>query len=91
MADGEQIVFQGKDGTEAENLIRSVKAHAFKLGKQRDNDWMAAFASICFAGNALRWFETLDQATQLDWKLLSAAILVQYPAVPMGASTSRGG
>ncbi|KAG8960448.1 hypothetical protein FRC05_006844, partial [Tulasnella sp. 425] len=77
---GEQIVFEGRDGTEAENFIRNVKSRAFKLDKQRDNEWMAAFASICFAGNALRWFESLDDETQSDWKLLRSAILAKYPA-----------
>ncbi|KAG8916919.1 hypothetical protein FRC01_002781 [Tulasnella sp. 417] len=77
---GDQIAFEGRDGTEAENFIRNVKSRAFKLGKQKDNGWMAAFASICFAGNALRWFESLDDETQSDWKLLRSAILAKYPA-----------
>lgn len=80
MDESEQIAFAGRDGTEAENFVRNVKSRAFKLGKQRDNEWMAAFASICFAGDALRWFESLDDETQSDWKLLRSAILAKYPA-----------
>ncbi|KAG9041507.1 hypothetical protein FS837_012184, partial [Tulasnella sp. UAMH 9824] len=88
MDESEQIAFEGRDGTEAENFIRDVKSRAFKLGKQKDNEWMAAFASICFSGNALRWFESLDDETQSDWKLLRAAILAKYPAGSAGSSAS---
>lgn len=54
----------------------------FKAGKLRDNDWIVDFASTCFSGPALRWFESLDTQVQEDWKLLREpeALLLKYPS-----------
>ncbi|KIO30114.1 hypothetical protein M407DRAFT_158324 [Tulasnella calospora MUT 4182] len=48
-------------------------------GKQRDNAWIADFAALCFAGDALRWYETLDDDVQLDWSKLRRAVLDWLP------------
>ncbi|KAG8899728.1 hypothetical protein FRC00_001024, partial [Tulasnella sp. 408] len=74
------LTFSGASGTECENFIRFVKRKAFSEQKSRDNEWMAYFASTCFTGAALRWFESLDDDTQYNWKLLSKALLAKYPA-----------
>ncbi|KAG8990364.1 hypothetical protein FRB90_001797 [Tulasnella sp. 427] len=49
------------------------------MGKQRDYQWMADYASTCFQGKALRWFSKLDDETQGDWKLLERAMLRDFP------------
>ncbi|KAG8940426.1 hypothetical protein FRC04_005253 [Tulasnella sp. 424] len=74
------LTFSGASGTECENFIRFVKRKAFAEQKSRDNEWMAYFASTCFTGAALRWYESLDDDTQYNWKLLSKALLAKYPA-----------
>ncbi|KAG8921736.1 hypothetical protein FRC00_008290, partial [Tulasnella sp. 408] len=42
---------------------------------------MAGYASTCFAGEALRWYEGLDEDVQDDWKQLRAALLERFPPV----------
>ncbi|KAG9045540.1 hypothetical protein FS837_006141 [Tulasnella sp. UAMH 9824] len=75
----EEITFYGIDGEEAENFLRTVRKRALMEGKQRDNEWIADFAALCFAGDALRWYETLDDEVQLDWSKLRRAILDWLP------------
>lgn len=48
-------------------------------GKERDNIWIAHYASSCFGGSALRWFEGLDDEVQEDWKKLRKAMLDKWP------------
>ncbi|KAG8895850.1 hypothetical protein FRC00_006805 [Tulasnella sp. 408] len=76
----DDIKFEGKGGKEAEDFVAAVKKIALKQGKHQDSEWTAAFASSCFCGTALRWFEDLDETVQSDWKLLRRAILQQWPA-----------
>ncbi|KAG8900602.1 hypothetical protein FRC00_012113 [Tulasnella sp. 408] len=49
-----------------------------KAEKQKDNRWIADYASIRFDGDALKWFENLEDETQTDWRLLRRAILSHY-------------
>ncbi|KAG8917657.1 bud emergence protein 1 [Tulasnella sp. 417] len=42
---------------------------------------MAGYASTCFAGEALRWYEGLDEDVQDDWKKLRTAMLERFPPV----------
>lgn len=76
------IIFEGRDDEPLEPFLRAFKKHAFALGKQRDNDWLADFASVCFDGEALRWFESLDEEVRTDWRVLRPALLERYP--PLG-------
>lgn len=73
------VVFRGLPGEPCEEFIRCVRGRAFSEGKQRDNEWICDFASTCFTGRALRWYEELDEEIQQDWKLLRQALLRQYP------------
>jgi len=79
MSDHQQLLFRGNDGTECELFISAVRLKALGEGKARDNEWMADFAAACMVGPALRWFETLDEITQGDWRLLRRALLDKYP------------
>lgn len=78
-ADHVQLTFRGTSGQEAEAFVQAVQRRAHAAGKLRDNDWIVDMVSVCFEGDALRWFESLDDKTQGDWKLLKAAILRQFP------------
>ncbi|KAG8967185.1 hypothetical protein FRC05_002260 [Tulasnella sp. 425] len=71
--------FRGEDGKEAEEFIQAVRKAAFDANKDRDNEWMARFASTCMSGKALRWYESLDDDVQESWRRLKKAILVSYP------------
>lgn len=73
-------VFKGIDGVEAEEWVCAIRQKALSLRRQRDNDWIADFASTCFVGDALRWYEDLDEDTQRDWRKLRLALLAQWPA-----------
>ncbi|KAG8912385.1 hypothetical protein FRC00_004621 [Tulasnella sp. 408] len=78
----QDLVFYGKDGTEAEEFIRSVMKAAKAAGRLRDNSWIADEVSVAFAGNALRWYIGLDDETRNDWMRLQRAIVQNYPAAP---------
>lgn len=73
-------IFHGIDGVEAEEWVCAVRQKALSLRRQRDNDWIADFASTCFVGDALRWYEDLDESVQKDWRKLRLALLAQWPA-----------
>ncbi|KAG8941868.1 hypothetical protein FRC04_004045 [Tulasnella sp. 424] len=73
-------IFHGIDGVEAEEWVCAIRQKALSLQKQRDNDWIADFASTCFVGDALRWYEDLDEDVQRDWRKLRLALLTQWPA-----------
>ncbi|KIO17216.1 hypothetical protein M407DRAFT_174948 [Tulasnella calospora MUT 4182] len=79
-------LFYGGSGEEAENFIRAVCDKAIDKEKQEDNKWIAMYASSCLAGEALRWYTSLDSATQEDWKKLQQAVLVQYPRDTPGST-----
>lgn len=51
----------------------------FENEKLANSKALADFASTCFTGAALRWYETLDESTKRDWDVLRKAILLQYP------------
>ncbi|KAG8948353.1 hypothetical protein FRC04_009849 [Tulasnella sp. 424] len=72
-------IFCGKNGEEAEQFVFSVRQRARDAGKQKDNDWIIAFISDSFVGDALRFHVSLDSSIQENWKLLQVAILAQYP------------
>lgn len=73
------VSFRGQDGNEAEEFIQAVRRAAFNANKDRDDEWMARFASTCMSGKALRWYESLDDDVQDSWKRLRKAILARYP------------
>lgn len=60
--------------------------HAYAAGKQKDSAWIAEFAYPFFSRKALRWYEELDEGTQIDWKLLKRAILAEYSRRQPGLS-----
>ncbi|KAG8896589.1 hypothetical protein FRB99_008822 [Tulasnella sp. 403] len=81
--------FSGSGGEECEEFISAVRHYAFELGKQRDNQWIADFASTAFSGDALRWFMTLDVTVQGDWRLLAKALLEKYSSLPESPRVHR--
>lgn len=72
-----ELVFTGAEPVS--DFIRKIKRHAFESEKQRDMEWMADFASLCFADEALRWFAELDPSVAGDWIRLQRALLEKYP------------
>lgn len=75
----EDIEFTGRDGYECEEFIRAIRKVAYAAGKIRDDAWTADFASTCFSGRALRYYESLELEMQCDWRLLRHALLMKYP------------
>ncbi|KAG8982865.1 hypothetical protein FRB90_006491, partial [Tulasnella sp. 427] len=70
--------FFGTGELTCHHFIRSIREDAIEAGKQRDDEWMADQASIRFDGEALKWFESLDEEVQTDWKRLRRAILYRF-------------
>ncbi|KAG8917659.1 hypothetical protein FRC01_002308, partial [Tulasnella sp. 417] len=75
----DDIVFRGEGPCDV--FLRRVRKVAFEKGKHKDGDWMAGYASTCFEGEALMWYEGLDEDVQDDWKRLRAALLERFPLV----------
>ncbi|KAG8895472.1 hypothetical protein FRC00_007431, partial [Tulasnella sp. 408] len=74
-----EILFYGRDGAEADELVRAVRKWGVENEKLANSKALADFASTRFTGGALRWYETLDENTKRDWDVLRKAILLQYP------------
>ncbi|KIO16600.1 hypothetical protein M407DRAFT_33745 [Tulasnella calospora MUT 4182] len=72
------IIFSGNGGLTCHQFIRAVRERAIEAGHQRNDEWMADYASIRFEGEALKWFESLNDETQISWKLLRRSILSHY-------------
>ncbi|KAG8945555.1 hypothetical protein FRC04_000689 [Tulasnella sp. 424] len=72
------IAFNGTDGLTCHQFIRAIRKQGLEVDRQTDNRWMADYASIRFNDNALRWFESLDDETQTDWRRLRRVILTRY-------------
>ncbi|KAG8916168.1 hypothetical protein FRC01_003318 [Tulasnella sp. 417] len=70
--------FTGTGDLTCHQFIRSIREQAIEGGKQRDDGWMADQASIRLDGEALKWFESLDDEVQTGWKRLRRAILARY-------------
>lgn len=73
-----RIIFRGTNSDECEDFISAVRLKALAENKHRDNQWIAYFASSCFVGDALYWYESLDESIQEDWKQLRPALLERF-------------
>ncbi|KAG8900195.1 hypothetical protein FRC00_013998 [Tulasnella sp. 408] len=87
--ESDTIVFTGVEGPNCHQFIRTVREQALAAGKPRDDQWIADYASIRFDGEALKWFESLEDETQSDWKLLRRAILTHYAGPTSEESTDQ--
>ncbi|KAG8980543.1 hypothetical protein FRB90_007652, partial [Tulasnella sp. 427] len=77
-SDSSEILFTGGEGLSCHQFIRAIRERALEAEKQRDNQWIADYASIRFDGEALKWFESLEDDVQSDWQLLRRAIISRY-------------
>lgn len=59
-------------------FLQRIRRSAFSQGKSRDSGWMADFAALHLSGDALKWYESLDDDVQQDWNLLRKAIARKY-------------
>ncbi|KAG8919377.1 hypothetical protein FRC01_001315, partial [Tulasnella sp. 417] len=73
----DDIVFRGEGPCDV--FLRRVRKVAFEKGKHKDGDWMAGYASTCFEGEALKWYEELDEEIRDDWNQLRKALLERFP------------
>lgn len=48
----------------------------------KDDEWMAQYASTCFADSSLEWYLALEDETQTSWKKLRLALVQRYPVQP---------
>lgn len=82
------MVFEGTDPKECEAFVAAVRRRALEQDKHRDNEWMAVFASTYLGGDALYWYEDLDEGVQNDWSRLRPALLGQFGRRKTPAATS---
>ncbi|KAG8898181.1 hypothetical protein FRB99_007625 [Tulasnella sp. 403] len=73
------VIFRGIDGIRCDLFVQYVRRKAIEYGKSKDPIWMADYASEVIAGDALRWYNTLDKETKGNWDLLQTALFQKYP------------
>ncbi|KIO32056.1 hypothetical protein M407DRAFT_241599 [Tulasnella calospora MUT 4182] len=94
MADSfsEPGLFKGTGPEDCEIFVATIRRRALEQGKQRDNEWIALFASSYLIGDALYWYEGLDEDVQNDWSRLRPALLARFgrscPPPTAASSTS---
>ncbi|KIO32060.1 hypothetical protein M407DRAFT_19084 [Tulasnella calospora MUT 4182] len=71
-------LFKGTNTDECEGFVATVRRRALEQGKHRDNEWMAVFASSYLGGEALYWYEDLEESIQNDWSQLRPALLAKF-------------
>lgn len=71
-------MFEGTDPKECEAFVATIRRRALELGKHRDNEWMAVFASSYLGSDALYWYEDLEEDVQNDWSRLRPALLARF-------------
>lgn len=81
-ATDEEFTFNGVDSLGYQEFLQQVRRTAFNKGKSQDFAWMAALAALHFSGDALKWYERLDDDTQKDWNLLRKAVVDKYGSEP---------
>ncbi|KAG8960129.1 hypothetical protein FRC00_000843 [Tulasnella sp. 408] len=92
MDDSRLALFKGTSPDECETFVAAVRLRALDQGKHRDNEWMAVFASGHLRGEALYWYEDLEESVQNDWSQLRPALLARFGSRgknPTFASTAR--
>ncbi|KAG8888662.1 GTP-binding protein Rab-3D [Tulasnella sp. 332] len=80
----ELISFNGRDGEEVTEFLRSVKRVALAEGRQRDDQWLMDYTESCLAGPALQWHLYLEDKTLSSWRGLQRAFLNRF--APMKAA-----
>ncbi|KAG8950525.1 hypothetical protein FRC00_007653 [Tulasnella sp. 408] len=92
MADSnsEPALFKGTSSEDCEIFVAMIRRRALEQGKQRDTEWMAIFASSYLIGDALYWYEGLDEDVQNDWTRLRPALLARFgrSGPPLSATSS---
>jgi len=77
----DDLTFYGIDGDECERFVAAVNKWAFEGDKDKDDEWVARFATSCIAGSAVRFYGTLDEDIQRSWRKLRLALLANYSAL----------
>ncbi|KAG8910407.1 hypothetical protein FRC01_006348 [Tulasnella sp. 417] len=73
------ISFSGAPNESAALFVQSVQRIAFAQNRMKDDEWIAEYASTCFAEAALAWFLSLEDEVQTSWKKLRFALVQRYP------------
>lgn len=81
----DQLAFSGTEGLTAPQFIQAVRRKVFgDDNRHRDDRYMAEIASLCFTGEALEWYENLEDGVQTDWSVLRRALLARFPSAGLG-------
>lgn len=83
-----ELIFKGIDGAELETFMLHVRRLALSEGKQRDEGWLLDVVTANLAEGAMRFFESLEDEQQKDWRSLRKALFEMYPAPP-GRNTPK--
>ncbi|KAG8896508.1 hypothetical protein FRC00_005838 [Tulasnella sp. 408] len=72
-------MFHGKRGEEAEEFVRMIHRRTGDARRQGDAKWINELVQRCLAGEALRWYATLESKVRDNWKLLRRAMMARWP------------
>lgn len=82
-----RFTFTGKPGESANAFILSMQRIAFRQGRDRDDAWLADYASTCFDDEALYWYLEQDEESRGSWRILRSSLLSRYPATSANVTT----
>ncbi|KAG8983516.1 hypothetical protein FRB90_005927, partial [Tulasnella sp. 427] len=74
------LTFSGAPNESVGAFVQAVQRVAFQQNRARDNEWIADYASTCFADTASLWYSSLSAETQFNWNRLRAALFQRFPA-----------
>lgn len=91
-------IFGGSDSEDVTLFIHAVKKYALAKGQERDDEWLSHFVESCLIGDAMVWFNELDEDVTETWRTLSRAFLKRFkhtinaalPPTPASAGPPSG-
>lgn len=72
------LSFSGLPTENPAQFIQTINRRAFAQGKSKDDEWLAQYAAICLADDALQWYYDLAEETQNSGKKLFQALLKEF-------------
>lgn len=72
------MTFSGTAAEELAPFLEQVQRDIFTQNRQRDDVWVAGYVASLLKGQALLWYYTLDEESQVSWKRLRTELIAKY-------------
>ncbi|KAG9011879.1 hypothetical protein FRB94_007315 [Tulasnella sp. JGI-2019a] len=75
----ELLSFTGDvEGEDVSVFLRDVMRVAYTQSQSRNNDWLVYYIQMCLSGTALKWYTSIDEGIQDDFRRLRVALLERF-------------